>query len=53
MKDSVGIPSPSMDQLLNGQLAEQPAILDNFTGAANTTSSSIGVEVGVVGTPES
>ena len=38
-----------MHQILNGQLAELPSILDSlFTGAANITSTPIGMESGGV-----
>ena len=48
MKDAVVIHSPSMDKLLNGCLVKLTAILIVFTNAANTTSTSIRAEGGVV-----
>ena len=45
--DSIAIYSLSIHQLLNEWLAEWAAIIDSvFTDAANTTSTSIGVEGG-------
>ena len=50
--NSIAIHSLSIHKLLNGYLAELPAILDRFfSGYANTTSTYIGVEGGGGGEP--